>query len=180
MSAQSIKHISVMPEYKEESVKIPVAITMVLLLLVCTPLVLWIIKINDEGSRATDISQYNALVSKVNNDVRTVDAILRNDAEELEAIRSAQRTQVVTLIVPEVVIIEERAGAAKAKPLNISLDGIYWSPNNPLVSIGDETYRIGDVLQGYEIIGINKTTVQFQAADGTLIVKDMYEDLLMK
>jgi hypothetical protein len=109
-----------------------------------------------------------------------VDALLRNDAEELEAMRQAQQSQVVTLIVPEVVIVEEKKNPEKISPLKVNLDGIYWNAKNPLISIGDETYRVGDVIQGYEIVRINKTTVQFRAPDGSLIVKDMYENLLNK
>jgi hypothetical protein len=168
------------PAYKEESVKIPAAVTVALLILICAPLVLWIIRINAEGIQATNTAKYDALVSKVENDVRTVDALLRNDAEELEAMRQAQQSQVVTLIVPEVVIVEEKKNPEKISPLKVNLDGIYWNAKNPLISIGDETYRVGDVIQGYEIVRINKTTVQFRAPDGSLVVKDMYENLLNK
>jgi hypothetical protein len=39
---------------------------------------------------------------------------------------------------------------------------------------------VGDVIQGYEIVHIGKTKVQFQAADGTIIMKDMYDNLLKR
>ncbi|MDF7808433.1 hypothetical protein P4E94_13345 [Pontiellaceae bacterium B12219] len=164
--------------YKEESIKIPAGVTVVLLVLICIPLLLWILRINEEGARATNTAKYDAMVAKVQNDAQTVDALLRNDAAELEAMRAAK--EAVTLIVPEIVIVEEKKEPEKIGALKVNIDGIYWSPKNPLVSIGDETYRIGDVVQGYEIVRINKTTVHFQAPDGTLVVQDMYEDLLHK
>jgi hypothetical protein len=163
--------------YKEESVKIPVAIAVLLVILISVPMVLWILKINDEGTRSADVTSYETLIRKVNQDVRTVRAYMSNDAAELESIRNSQKNMVVTLIVPEVVIIDEKKEQT-IQPLKADLDGIYWSPSNPLVSINDETYRIGDIIQGYEIIKIDKTVVHFQASDGTIVLKDMYGDLL--
>jgi hypothetical protein len=179
MSSRTTLSIPSTP-YKEESVKIPAVVTVVLLVLICVPLVLWILRINEEGSRATNTAKYDAMVLKVKKDVLTVDALLRNDAAELEAMRVAKQAQVVTLIVPEVVIVEEKKEPEKVGVLKVSIDGIYWSPKNPLVSIGDETYRTGDVVQGYEIVRINKTTVHFQAPDGSVVVQDIYENLLNK
>lgn len=167
------------PEYREEDIRIPVMVTIVVLLVVAAPLVSWILKINKEGIRSTDITKYNNLIETVAGDVKTVDAMLRNDAAELAAITSTRKAPSVTLIVPEVVIVEERANKrTEASPLKIHLEGIYWSPANPLVGIGGETYRVGDVIQGYEIVKIGKTSVQFQHGDGTIVVKDMYENLL--
>ncbi len=173
-----IKPIKVSTPYKEESVKIPSAITLIIIVLLTVPLAMWIIKINDEGTRAANVARYNTLIATVDHDVRTVRALLGNDAEELAAIREARKTATVTLIVPEVVILEQKTDGQNVAPLKVTLDGVYWSPSNPLASIDGETYRVGDVIQGYEIVRIDKTSVQFQSSDGTIVKKDMYDDLL--
>lgn len=166
--------------YREETAKVPVAITLLTLILVAAPLVYWIYHINREGAKANDVSQYNVLVQAVANNVRTVDAMLRNDAEELAAINASAKKPVVTLIVPEVVIVEEQKVSGKQAPLKVKLDGISWTKTNPVAIIDGETYFVGDTVQGYEIVRIGKTSVQFQATDGTIVVMDMYEDLLKK
>lgn len=173
----SIKKISVSTPYKEESVRVPVIITIIILALIITPLVLWIMRIDDAGTRAANVSKFDSLIGSVQQDVRAVRAFLDNNTDELEAMRNAQQEQVVTLIVPEVIIVDEQK-EQRIDPLKVDLEGIYWSPNNPLVSINEETYRVGDIIQGYEIIQIGKMAVLFQSPDGTVIEKDMYGDLL--
>ncbi len=166
-------------KYHEESAKIPILSTAVILLLIAAPFIVWIVKINNDGAKANNVSKYENLAQLVASDVRMVDAMLRNDAAALAAMYAGRKIPVVTLIVPEVVIVENRKDEpAKVTELNVELEGIYWSPANPLVGIGGETYRIGDMIRGYEIIRIGKTMVQFQSSDGTIVVKDMYENLL--
>jgi len=164
--------------YHEETVKVPLAITCFILVLVAAPLVYWIVHINQEGAKATDVSQYNVLVQAVENNVRSVDAMLRNDADELAAINASAKKPVVTLVVPEVVIVEEKTEPGKQPPLTAELDGISWTKAKPLAIIDGETYQVGESVQGYEIVRIGKTAVQLQGADGTIVVMDMYEDLL--
>ncbi len=177
MSAK-IKKISVATPYREETIRIPVLITILAVALITVPLVMWILKINNEGTRSANVARFDSLIASVNKDVRTVRALLGNDAAELAAMRDARNAAVVTLIVPEVVIVEENSRDQNIKPLQVEMDGIYWSPSKPLVSLNGDTYRVGDIIQGYEIISIGKTAVHFQAADGTEVVKDMYDDLL--
>jgi len=99
-------------------------------------------------------------VQTVDGDVQTVDAILDKDAE---AINAADKKRTVTLIVPEIVIVEDRKnGSEKQSSLNIVLDGIYWNPDSPLATIDGETYREGDIIQGYKIVEIGKRSVQGQ------------------
>ncbi len=155
-------------------------VTILVLVLVSAPLVFWITKINEEGTRSADVSKYTVLLDAVGSDLKRVDAMLRNDADELAAINAATKQQKVTLIVPEVVIVEDRQEAPKKQQgqLKAKLEGIYWSASNPLAGINGETYRVGDKIQGYEIVRIGKTSVQFQAEDGTIVVLNMYDDLL--
>jgi hypothetical protein len=166
--------------YHEENIRVPLVVTILILVMVAAPLVYWILKINEEGTRSTNVSKYNVLLAAVGTDLKTVDAMVRNDADELAAINAASKKQKVTLIVPEVVIVEDRKEAPKKQQgtLAAELEGIYWSPNNPLAGINGETYRVGDKIQGYEIVRIGKTSVQFQGEDGTIVVLDMYDDLL--
>ena len=166
--------------YAEESVKVPALITVVVLALIAAPLGYWIYQINTAGEKSTNVERFYGLVDAVEKNVLTVTAMINNDAEALAAINASRKEPVVTLIVPEVVIVDEKKPAQGTGPLKIEMDGIYWSSARPLVSINGETYGVGDVIQGYEITRIGKTSVQFQAPDGTIEVKDMYENLLEK
>jgi len=165
--------------YHEESIRIPAVITVVILLLIGIPMALWIYRIDKTGEKATNISKYETLVTSVDSDVQVVNAVLDNDATELEAINAARSAGTVRLIVPEVVIVEQRDNSSKVNsPLDIEMDGIYWSPANPLMTIGGETYREGDTIQGYIIVDIGKRSATFKGKDGSLIEKDIYENLL--
>lgn len=177
MSAD-IRKISLPAAYKEETVKVPAAIALLLIILITVPLILWILRINDDGTRSANVSNYEALIEKVGTDVKTVEALLRDDADELESILNARKKRVVTLIVPDVVIVEEEQETSSDQALKASVDGIYWSASNPLVSINGETYRQGEIIQGYKILKVGKTIVDFEGPDGTIVTIDMYGDLL--
>lgn len=165
--------------YREESIRIPTAITLLLLIAITIPLVAWIFKIEKAGKLATDVSKYDQLAQRVDDDVKVVAAYLSNDEAEQQALLAAYRTGSVTLIVPDVKIVESRDPAlTKDETLNFEMDGIYWSPSNPLVTIEGETYRVGDTVHGHEIVGIGERSVTFKSRDGALVQKDIYDDLL--
>lgn len=163
--------------YREESVKLPALIALVVLGVIAGPLVYWIFQINAAGEVASNTTHFNELVSAVNRDVRRVDTLFRNDAASLAAIDLSREEIMVMLEVPEAVEIEPEP-MAPAAPLSITLSGIYWNPESPLAGIDNETYGVGEVVKGYEIVRIEKTTVRFRASDGTIVEKDLYEDLL--
>jgi len=159
--------------YREESTKRSVAIAGVALTLLIVPLVGSISRINAAGLKSADISKYTTLIRTVDSDMRTVEKALAN---RLSGLESTERS--VTLIIPELVIINEiKPDDERPTSLKIDLKGIYWNPSNPLVGINNETYRVGDKIQGYVIVKIGKTAVHFKAKDGTLVVKDFYENL---
>lgn len=180
MEGNSIQKIVLGEVYSEESVKRPALITLAVLVLLTIPLGLWILSINKEGAQSNDVGRYVALMEEVSIDVKTVAALSMNDTDTLAAIDAFRNNQSVTLIVPEIVIVEEEKTPNVISPLNIELSGIYWSPNNPLAGINGETYGVGEQIQGYEITRIEKTTVHFKANDGSIVVKDMDEILLEK
>ncbi len=168
-------------DYCEESIKVPLAITVAAVLLVGCPLGYWVYTINEEGFRATDVSKYNELVQSVEGNVQTVNTLLHCNADELAVINAARKASVVTLIIPEEDEPEEGkavGAAAESAPFRVSIDGIYWNPANPLVGINGETYREGDRLNGHTIVKIGKTTVRLRDAIGNEIEMDMYENLL--
>lgn len=160
-------------EYREESTKVPVFMMVVVLVLVSAPLVWAISSINTAGSKAADVSKYNTLVQTVGTDLKTVQTMLADGAAGVDI-----QDRTVTLIVPELVIVDEAKPGDALAPLKIELKGIYWSPTRPLADIDGETYYVGDSIQGYKIIKIGKTAVHFKAKDGRIVVKDFYEDLL--
>lgn len=163
-------------EYCEETVKVPLLTMVVVVLLISAPLVWMIMRINEAGTRATSVSEYSALVEIVNYDVTEVSSMLSGNSEVV--VKLDQGKPVVTLVVPELVLIDEGNIAPQANlPLDVQLDAIYWHSVNPIVGIGKETYQIGDSFQGYEIVKIGKTDVHFKGKNGKIVVKDFYENL---
>ncbi|QBG46123.1 hypothetical protein EGM51_01355 [Verrucomicrobia bacterium S94] len=160
--------------YKEETIKVPVVLAVLLVVLIAVPLVLWIIRINEAGTRAASGARYDALIAEVNQGIRTVNAFLTDNEEELAAIRAARERSVVTLVVPEVVMMEEQQNRT-IPPLDVELKGIYWRAREPLAGINGELYGVGDVIQGYEIVQIDELSVRFRGPDGTLVVKEIYD-----
>ena len=165
-------------DYREETVRMPAVLTLLLVTLIAAPLVYWMIQINQEGTRTANVSQYTVLVEALDSNVKTVDALLRDDTEELAAIREASKNEEVPLLVSNIIIIEEELETPKPKEsLDVKLDGIYWSPSNPLVGLNGDTYRIGDKIQNYEIIQIGKSKVRLHGPDGEIVIMDMNENL---
>jgi len=170
---------NLLTDYCEESIKIPALITIVLLAIICIPLTIRIYRIDAAGKMSTDISKYQELVEVVGGDLQMVSSIVNNDSKELAALNAARAAGTVRLIVPEVVIVERRsADSQKRSTLNIDIDGIYWSAANPLVTINGETYHEGDTIQNYTITKIDKRSIRFEDQNGTVIEKDIYENLL--
>ncbi len=157
--------------YHEESAKWPVLILGVVLVLAITPWVWTLSKINYAGSKSADISKYTALIQFASADIDAVKYALAS-----RSTKQAIQKRSVTLIVPELVVIDE-VKLGTLSPLQIKMNGIYWNPSNPLVGINSETYGVGDKVQGYVIVKIGKTAVHFKAKDGTIVVKDFYENL---
>jgi hypothetical protein len=162
-------------EYREESAKLPLVIAVLAVLLVAAPFIATILRINDEGAQAAVVTKYNGLIEIVTSDLGAADSMLH----EQDRVNAGRQGGVVKLIVPEVVLIDEKSLNPDADdPLNIELDAIYWSPANPIVGINGETYHVGEKVQGYEIIEIGKTSVRFKSKQGNIVVKDFYENLL--
>lgn len=164
--------------YREQSIHFPIAVMVVALLLVCAPSLFWIHRVNVQGNSENSVVHYHALLDLVATDILAVDALMRDDASALAALDATRKAPVVRLIVPDVVIVEEKKVPEKeVSPLRSVLEAIYWNKTNPLATLDGETYRVGDSLQGYEIVAINKSTVLFKGGDGKVVVKDIDEDL---
>ena len=173
------KEVDLSAEYHEETVHVPVIITILVILLIAIPFSLWIYNIDEAGKLSSNVSEFELMAATIDSDVKSVTKILRTDAREMQALDATRKAGTVRLIIPEVVIVENRKTNSDADgELNIEIDGIYWSPANPLVTIGGETYRVGDMIQGHEIVKIGKRSVTFKRKDGKLVEKDIYEDLL--
>ncbi|HEY5653689.1 MAG TPA: hypothetical protein VIR63_04900 [Pontiella sp.] len=164
--------------YQEEGLKVPVVIVMVVLCLIITPLGYWIYKTDQQGSQSSNAEKYDSIVRVVEADVAYVKEVLKGDKEEMKDFLEAKNSPIVALKVPETGSNEVSNMPGNPKVLNVSMEGIYWSSDNPLVGLGGETYRVGDKVQGYEITYIGKTSVEFKAPDGSKLVKEMYESLL--
>jgi len=162
--------------YRELPVGPPAAAAALVLLLLCAPSLFWMHRTNAQNARGNDVADFHALRDAVGADIRTVDALLRDDAAALAALEAARKAPVVRLITPEVVVIEEKR-PVEPPSLKGKLEAIYWSPANPLATIDGETYRVGDTLQGFEIVAIEKSTVHLKGGDGKVVVKDIDEEI---
>jgi len=118
--------------YAEESPRLPALFALALALLVAAPLAHWIVRVNRQGARDTNLAAYRQLVQAMQTDAAEVDAILHNDDEALAAL-GASRKPVVTLIVPEVVIVDEPKPSepAEAEPFKAEINVYTTTPPNP-------------------------------------------------
>jgi hypothetical protein len=57
----------------------------------------------------------------------------------------------------------------------LEVNAIDWQEKDPLVTINDENYRVGDTFRGYTIIEIRETEVVFRDPLGEKVIKSMYE-----
>lgn len=54
-------------------------------------------------------------------------------------------------------------------PQKLSVSGILYHETSPSALISNEVYRVGDVVEGYTIVRISRTEVEFQKDGKTLI-----------
>ncbi|MBN2161378.1 MAG: hypothetical protein JXR25_00325 [Pontiellaceae bacterium] len=162
--------------YEEVSLKLPLIILVLSLVLTGGPLAWGLVKVNEDGEASIGVSKYLTLADGAAKNIALVKNALQGRKEE-----SQQVKDVVTLVVPEVVIVEaEKTEVKGPKPLDVEIHGIYFSRNMPLVDLDGQTYRVGDSVQGYRITKISETSVHFIGPDNKAVVRDMYEDLFVK
>ena len=80
----------------------------------------------------------------------------------------------ITSITKETIVFLCPEGHSLELPPNIGpvkVTAIYWSPVDPLATINDENYRVGDTVNGHTIIEIRKTEVVFRDPQGEEVVK---------
>ena len=163
--------------YSEESPMLAIIIAIVVVVLVGIPLGLLNKKISDEGSLAADVSRYTGLADKVGDNVRVVREMLEKGLVD-KAMLDAALAPRVGLILPDIYPenLEEAKNQAPNK-LDIELNAIYWSTTDPLVTIDNENYRVGDKVKGFTILEIRKTEVVFRSPLGDKVVKYIYDYL---
>ena len=164
-------------EYCEESPRLAVILAVILVVLVVIPLGLFNKKIADEGSRNADVSLYSSLAGNVAGNVMIVREILDKGVVDARALAAASAPRVM-LITPDVspTNMQEAADQDPSK-LAIKLNAIYWNPTDPLVTIDNENYRVGDKVQGFTILEIRQTEVVFRSPLGDKVVKYFYDYL---
>lgn len=160
-------------EYREEPIKPAIYTMLVLVVLVAAPLVWVNQKIGAEGFKVADTTQYKDLVMVVAQDVKTVNRMLDNELVDESQLRGVKT---VTLITPDI-MPTNMGEAASSRKFKIVLKGIYWSPSDPIVTIGEENYHTGEMIQGHRIVEIRKTEVVFEDPMGEKVVKYFYDYL---
>ena len=161
-------------EYREERIK-PAVLTMLIVVVIVTVPLGWLNKkIGDEGLRIADTTKYNEVIKVVDQDVKTVQKMLNNELVDEQQLMGVSTAPMVTLITPDI-MPTNMSEALNSKKSQIVLKGIYWSPTDPIVTIGEENYHIGEMVQGHRIIEIRKTEVVFEDPMGEEFVKYFYD-----
>jgi hypothetical protein len=174
-SVNLLEHAGV--EYREESVKPAIIAAFVAVLVIALPMGWMIHEIGDEGVRASDISHYNSLATQVDGNVSVIRKILASDAVSERELAGVTAAPMVTLITPDIVPTNLNEASQSKNELKVTLKAIYWNPHDPLVTIDNENYRIGDKVDGFKIKEIRKTEVVFMSPMGDTVVKYFYDYL---
>lgn len=162
-------------EYHEVPVKPAVYTMLIVVALVAAPLGWLNLKIGAEGSKGADISRYSDLVAVVNRDVNTVQRILDHEQMD-EKILKGSLAKVPQWISPDdkdLPVNRNNSPKQNSGNLKIELSGIYWSPTDPIATIDDENYHVGDQIQNHKIIEIRKNAVVFEDPMGETIVVEL-------
>lgn len=160
--------------YSEESPRVAIIMAFVLVLLVGTPLALANLKVIEAGSRANDVSTYVRLAKQLDANVAAVREVVGKGVVT-EAVITGEGVKGTTLITP--LIAPTNIHETSSDSMEITLSAIYWNPHDPLVTINNENYHIGDKVKGFTIIEIRKTEVVFRSPAGEKVVKYFYDDL---
>lgn len=165
-------------QYEEESVK-PVAVVLILLLGVITiPLGWFIYNDLEDGAQSTDISKYSTLAEELQVKTDAVRKMLSNEAIDESMMTKVSSAATVTLITPDVEPGKDLDSAVQdTGVLDVKLKAIYWNPVDPLITVGDENYTIGEKINGFTIVEIRKTSVLFRSPLGDQVVKYFYDYL---
>ena len=179
MKKNGIKTEALSEMYREESPRPAFIIMIVAVVLVGAPLALANKRIGDDGQRAADVSRYAQLAQKLNANVTVVLNALKKGIVSENKLKdsSVPGSKGPTLVTP--LITPTNAGESDQDPnqLDIKLRAIYWNPHDPLVTINDENYHVGDKVNGFTILEIRKTEVVFRSPAGEKIVKYFYDYL---
>ena len=165
-------------EYREVQVK-PAVYTMLVIEAAFSAPLGWLnIKVGAKGSEVADTSRYHDLLAVVDRDVKTVQRMLDNEHVDERSLKGSL-APVVTLITPDNFTPTNMDDAANQNSgkLKIELNAIYWNPTDPIATINDENYHVGDMIQNHRIIEIRKTAVVFEDPMGEKIVINFYDYL---
>ena len=166
-------------EYREVTVKPAIYTMLVVVAFVAAPLGWLNVKVSAEGSEVADTSLYHELVTVVDHDVKTVQLMLDNEHVDERSLKGSL-APVVTLITPDNFTptnMDDAANQNAGKLKEIDLSAIYWNPTDPIVTINDENYHVGDMIENHRIIEIRKTEVVFEDPMGEKVVKNFYDYL---
>lgn len=109
--------------------------------------------------------------------VRLVRAILEKGVVDVVAL-AAVAVPVITLITPDIDPTNMQEAASRdPNKLTVKLSAIYWNPRDPLVTIDNDKYRVGDRIKGFTILEIRKTEVVFRSPPGDSSVKYFHDYL---
>ncbi len=165
--------------YREESPKTAVFATVAAVILIGTPLSMANKKIETEGARTADISRYSKLAQKIDDNVGIVKDVLDKGVvdEKILATGGIVASKGTTLITPRVMPTNVNESTDDPNVLNVNLSAIFWNQSDPIVTIDNENYHVGELIKGFKILEIRKTEVLFRSPTGDKVVKYFYDYL---
>lgn len=165
--------------YREESSRFAIVTMIVAATLVGTPLALANKKIEDNGSHAADVSKYALLAKKLDGTVVAVRDILKNGVVRDSVlsggnILAAKGSKVIT---PPIAPTNLNESTLNPNNVDLDLSAIYWNEREPLATINDKNYKVGDKVKGtgFTILEIRETEVLFRSPTGEKVLKSIYE-----
>ena len=162
-----------MEKYREESPKLAIIIMIVSVVLIGAPLTMANKRIGDEGQRAADVSKYAQLAQQLNAKMALVLSNFKRGVVNEDRLRESDTigSRGPTLITPHITPTNVSEDDDPNK-LDIKLSAIYWNEKDPLVTIDNENYRVGDKVNGFTILEISKTSIIPRNPAGEIVTKN--------
>lgn len=164
--------------YHEESVKPVLLMLIVVVGLIALPLGWFIYNDMEQGTLSSDVSNYSVLAEELQIKAEAVQDMLKSEAVDETMLTQVSTAPKVTLITPDIAPTNvDKTASQDTGILDVKLKAIYWNPVDPLITIGDENYRVGEKINGFTIVEIRKTAVIFRSPLGEQVVKYFYDYL---
>lgn len=164
--------------YHEESITPPILVMSLLVIAIASPLVWFNYSDLQQSARSADVSKYRVLAGELQVKTEDVRRMFSTEAVDESLMTQVSSASEVTLITPDSPVTNEAETVSRdPSAFSVKLKAIYWNPVDPLVTIEDENYKVGEKIHGFTIVEIRKTAVIFRSPLGEQVIKYFYDYL---